>query len=226
MNRIDVIQKIIDKTGAQNYLEIGVSNGHCFLSIKARRKVAVDPKFNISSKRKWKTLFRNFGSQYYELPSDDFFATVKLPHGFDVVFIDGLHTYQQTLKDVDNTLRVLSKNGVIIMHDCNPLDAATAHPANSQPHAASMNLPGWTGAWMGDVWKTVSHLRSQRPDLRVFTLDCDCGLGIITRGEAEDVLKVPVAELELMSYDALAKNRRQLLNLKGEDYFPEFLKTL
>jgi predicted O-methyltransferase YrrM len=226
MNRIDVIQKIIDKTGAQNYLEIGVSNGHCFLSIRARRKVAVDPKFNVSLKRKLKTIFRNWGARYYELTSDDFFARVKLPHGFEVVFIDGLHTYPQTLKDVENALRVLGKNGVIIMHDCNPLDAATAHPAESQPHAASMKLPGWTGAWMGDVWKTICHLRSQRPDLKVFVLDCDCGLGIITHGKADDVLDLSVAELQKMDYDALAKNRRQLLNLKSEDFFPELLQTL
>ena len=226
MNRTEVIQKIIDRTGAQNYLEIGVSRGDCFLSIKAPRKVAVDPKFKLSLRRRLKWAFRNLRSRYYESTSDDFFAKVKLPHGFDVVFIDGLHTYGQSLKDVENALGVLGEKGVIIMHDCNPTDAASAHPADSQQHAASMGLPGWTGWWMGDVWKTICHLRSQRPDLKVLVLDCDCGLGIITRGGADDMLNLPVTELKELDYDDLAKNRKRFLNLKDESFFPEFLKTI
>lgn len=226
MNRIDVIQQIIDKTGAKHYLEIGVSTGHCFLSIKARRKVAVDPKFKLPLKRKLKTLWHNWRSQYYELTSDDFFATIKLSHGFDVVFVDGKHTYQQSLHDVENALRVLGRQGVIIMHDCNPTNASVAHPADSPAQVASLGLPGWTGAWMGDVWKTICHLRSQRPDLRIFVLDCDCGLGIITRGAAGQMLDLAVPELCKLGYDDLAKNRRQWLNLQPEDYFSEFLQTL
>ena len=226
MNRIDVIQQIIDHTGAQNYLEIGVSKGHSFLAIKARRKVAVDPKFMVSPRHKLKKIFRNWRSRYYEMTSDDFFAKVKLPHGFDVVFIDGKHTYQQSLKDFENALSVLGQHGVILMHDCNPPDATMAHPAESPAHAASLGLPGWHGAWMGDVWKTICHLRSQRPDLRAFVLDCDCGLGIITRGAAGQVLKLAASELQQMDYEALASNRRQWLDLKPEGYFPEFLQTL
>ncbi|MGA2030367.1 MAG: class I SAM-dependent methyltransferase [Verrucomicrobiota bacterium] len=196
MNRIDVIQKIIDKTGAQSYLEIGVARGECFLSIKVQRKVAVDPKLRFFLKFK----LRSQGAGYYQLASDDFFAKVKLPHGFDVVFIDGLHTYQQSLKDVENALSVLNENGVIVMHDCNPPGAAAAHPANSPGHAASLGLPGWTGGWCGDVWKTVCHLRSQRTDLRVFTLDCDCGLVIVTKGKPDnqlDLTESRFAKIEL-----------------------------
>ena len=226
MNRVKVIQKIINKTGAQNYLEIGVSKGDCFLSIKARRKVAVDPKFNLPVKRSLKMKWDNRNSQYYEMPSDDFFAKVKLPHGFDVAFIDGMHTYQQSLKDFENAFAVLGKKGVILMHDCNPLDAATAHPAESYSHAASLKLPGWNGGWMGDVWKTIVHLRSQRRDLKAFVLDCDFGIGIITRGEPTEVLDISPAELQKMDYKELEKNRRQWLNLKSEDYLKEFLRTL
>jgi hypothetical protein len=226
MNRVKVIQKIINKTGAQNYLEIGVSRGDCFLSIKARRKVAVDPKFNLPAKRSWKMKWDNRNSQYYEMPSDDFFSKIKLPHGFDVTFIDGLHTYQQSLKDFENAFAVLGENGVILMHDCNPLDAATAYPAESHSHAASLKLPGWNGGWMGDVWKTIVHLRSQRRDLKAFVLDCDFGIGIITRGQPAEVLDISPVELQKMDYKELEKNRRQWLDLKSEGYFKEFLRTL
>jgi len=226
MNRVKVIQKIINKIGGQNYLEIGVSRGDCFLAIQARRKVAVDPKFNLPAKRSLKIKWRNRHSEYYELPSDEFFSKVKLPHGFDVAFIDGLHTYQQSLKDFENVFSTLGHKGVVIMHDCNPLDAATAHPADSYSHAAALKLPGWNGGWMGDVWKTIVHLRSQRRDLRAFVLDCDFGLGIITRGQPEDPLDISPADLQKMDYQDLEKNRKHWLNLKSEDYFHDFVRTL
>lgn len=35
-----------------------------------------------------------------------------------------------------------------------------------------------TPPWSGDVWKSIVHLRSIRPDLRVAVLDCDSGVGI------------------------------------------------
>jgi hypothetical protein len=226
MNRVDVIQKTIDRIGAQNYLEIGVSTGNCFLQIKARRKVAVDPKFRLPAKMKWKLRWRNRSAQYYELPSNDFFQKIQLPHGFDVAFIDGLHTYSQSLKDVDNALARLSDRGVIIMHDCNPTTATMAYPAESHSHAASLGLPGWNNAWTGDVWKTICHLRSQRADLNAFVLDCDYGLGIVTRGPVKEPLKLSAAELDALNYDDLAANRQRLLNLKPEGYFADFLRSL
>ena len=79
---------------------------------------------------------------------------------------------------------------------------------------------------MGDVWKTIVHLRSQRRDLRAFVLDCDFGLGIITRGQPEDPLDISPADLQKMDYQDLEKNRQHWLNLKSEDYFHDFVRTL
>ena len=63
------------------------------------------------------------------MTSDEFFAKASLPFRFDVVFIDGLHTYEQSRKDAENALGVIVEGGVIIMHDCNPPNAAAAQPA-------------------------------------------------------------------------------------------------
>jgi hypothetical protein len=114
----------------------------------------------------------------------------------DVVFVDGLHTYQQALKDVNNSLINLNEKGVIIIHDCNPPHEAAAYPADSYDHAASLSLPGWTGEWCGDVWKTICYLRSHRNDLKIFVLDCDYGLGIVMRGEPDNDLDITEDELD------------------------------
>lgn len=229
MNRIDVIQKIIDRKRARTYLEIGVDGGTSFFPIRARQKIAVDPNFKFSKMRRIKWALKNFynvAAKYHELTSDSYFADAKLYYCLDVVFIDGLHTYQKSLKDVENSLNHLNENGVIIMHDCSPSYEAAAYPADSIDHAASLNLPGWTGEWCGDVWKTICCLRSHRKDLRIFVLDCDCGLGIITKGEADSCLSLTEDDLDIMTYDDLAKNRKHLLNLKDASFLFKFLETI
>ena len=225
MNRRDVIQSVIDRSGAQSYLEIGVHKGICFLPIKARRKIAVDPAPQIPGRRRWRWALRNLGSRYFRMTSDDFFAQAALPFRFDVVFIDGLHTYEQSRKDAENALAVLGEGGVVIMHDCNPPCAAAAQPARAPAQAEALGLPGWTGEWCGDVWKTICHLRSRR-DLRVFVLDCDCGLGVITRGKSEDGLDLTEADLQRIGYADLEKDRKRFLGLKDESFLLEFLDGL
>jgi len=227
MNRIEVIQKIINKTGACNYLEIGVARGDAFFRIRAKQKIAVDPSFSFSNWRKIKWTIKNLSNisaTYYKLDSNDFFEHVHLSHSLDVVFIDGLHTYKQSLEDVNNSLNHLSERGVIILHDCSPPHQATAFPAESHDQAASSNLPGWTGEWCGDVWKTICHLRSFKKNLNVFVLDCDRGVGIVTRGEPESSLNLTEEELISMSYDDLAKYKKQLLNMKNIEHLDKFLK--
>jgi len=226
MNKAEVIQKLLDKKRALNYLEIGVAGGNNFFPIKVKRKIAVDPNFTYPAMRKIKWALKNpynILAKYYKLTSDNYFANAKGSHQLDVVFIDGLHTYQQSLKDVNNSLSNLRENGVIVVHDCNPPNEAAAYPADSLNHAISLNLPGWTGEWCGDVWKTICYLRSSRKDLRIFVLDCDYGLGVITRGEANGCLNLSEKNIAEMTYADLARNRKQLLNLMDQSYLSEFL---
>ena len=222
IDRILIIQNIINQKKANIYLEIGVYTGACFLNINAPKKIAVDPKILIKKKKKRKI-------KYYEMTSDEFFEKEEkmlIKHGLDVVFLDGLHTYEQSSKDVLNCLKYLNENGVIVMHDCNPQSETMAFPANSIEHAKSLNLPGWEGKWSGDVWKTVVYLRSNYDDLNIFVLDYDYGIGIITKGKQDSSLKYSIEEIRNLTYNDLEKNRKNLLNLKSIEYFNNFLEKL
>jgi SAM-dependent methyltransferase len=225
-DRIQIIQKVIDRTAATKYLEIGVFNGDCILGINCLQKTGVDPAPQIRFKEKLKSWLKNRRFKLCAATSDDFFAGLKPETRFDVVFVDGLHTYAQALRDVENSLRFLSDGGVILMHDCNPPSAAAAHPAGSLAEAAAMNLPGWNGEWTGDVWKAIALLRSQRPDLRAFVLDCDFGVGVVTRGKPDDRLELTSQRIAEMTYQDLARNREKILNLKPESYVEEFVAGL
>lgn len=233
MNRVDIIQAIINRKKAEIYLEIGFGYGDCFLNIRAPRKIIVDPRFIILKKRVlkyyYKNISKNIFNKYYKMTSDKFFTakqTLLKTQLLDVVFLDGLHTYKQSLKDLLNSLKFLNEDGVIILHDCNPRSEAEAYPANSYEEAANMNLPGWTEYWSGDVWKTTAYLRSIRDDLNIFVLNFDHGIGIITKGIQKDKLGYSREDIENLSYKDLERNREQILNLKTPQYFEEFLKTL
>jgi len=229
-NRVNVIQEIIDRKKAKTYLEIGVRAGDAFLKIKATHKLGVDPNFVISPTKKFRYYFKNpynLFNKYFDMESDTFFVQEKLrlsEHGLDVVFIDGLHTFSQSLKDVQNALRYLNNNGVIVLHDCNPLSEAAAFPAVSIDEVQKINPPGFDGIWNGDVWKTIVYLRSTRKDLRVFVLDCDFGLGIITKKRPENMLNYSADAVCNLSYSDLEKERQSLINLKNFNYLQELLK--
>lgn len=224
MNRIDIIQKIIDKSEADTYLEIGIGKLECFLELKVKRKIAVDPILNVLSTKAIKT-FEKRSIHIVPHTSDFFFEHYKLFKGLDVVFVDGLHTYQQSLNDINNSLGKLNNKGIIVVHDCLPPNAAAAYPAKSYSHAASLSLEGWTGEWCGDVWKSICYLRSFRKDLHVFVLDTDYGLGIITKGIAENNLNLTSADIDMYTYLDFIKNKEELLNIKQEGFLNNFLES-
>jgi hypothetical protein len=95
--------------------------------------------------------------------SDEFFARGRL-NGFlggqslELAFIDGLHSFEQSLLDFINMERFCGPQSVILLHDTYPLDEATQERVQR------------TQFYTGDVWKTVFCLKNFRPDLDVFTI--------------------------------------------------------
>lgn len=233
MYRTDLIQRIIDEKRARTYLEIGVSAGDNFLRIKAKKKIAVDPRIKIRrSKHVLHTLLNpcNLANEYCEMTSDRFFETrsdlLTANGGVDVAFVDGLHTYEQALRDVEMCLEHLNPGGIIVMHDCSPPNAASAHPAESRDHAETLGLPGWTGEWCGDTFKAVLHLRATRDDLDARVFDADYGLGVVRRGEPESSIDYTPAQIEQMPFEEFAANRERLLHLEPPARLEEWIATL
>ncbi|MFN8578211.1 MAG: class I SAM-dependent methyltransferase [Candidatus Sericytochromatia bacterium] len=235
MNRLTVIQDLINKINAKSYLEIGVCFGDIIINVDVKNKYGVDPKFQIPNLEvNGKETFydtKNNIMTLYELESDTFFknfAKKDLHNGIDIAFVDGLHSYPQSLKDVENCLKYLNPNGFIIMHDCNPLNYAMSYPiVNSINEVIELGekgeLEGWNGAWNGDVWKALVHLRVKHDDLEIFTIDIDWGLGIIRKGKSNQLKDITIQDIEISDYYFLEKNREKLLNLKHPRYFKEFL---
>ena len=224
MGRVAVINEILGKIGGRTYLEIGIRYGRTFNRIIAPRKIGVDP-VN-AAPRVREHLLGHMGATYHCKTSDEFF--VHHGHIFsnqkiDVALIDGLHTYGQSLKDVINCLAHLADNGVIVMHDCSPPAASMAEPLQESRNADGRPNLYKGGPWNGDVWKTIVHLRSCFDVLNVFVLDCDFGLGVVTKGRPDNMLDLSVEEIQEMTFNELDKERELLLNLKNPEYLSEFL---
>ena len=141
------------------------------------------------------------------MTSDDFFEHDT--REFGVIFIDGLHVYEQVIKDIVNAANRLSKYGYIIVHDCLP---ENAHAATREWHE---------GVWNGDVWKALYDIHLHYKDLKYYVLNGDFGLGIIQKKRNADVpfqrhFLESVAKLD---YQFFSHNALQELNIKGFHFF-------
>jgi methyltransferase family protein len=230
MDRIAIAQSLLDATEGANYLEIGVCTGSSFIPIRASKKWGVDPGHLVSRKRRAKyaawAWLRIKNERLFRMTSDEFFTAhtrMLAAHGIDVCLVDGLHTYEQSYRDLLNALAHLRPNGVILVHDCNPSTETAACPATSIDEVAARYGAIWNGAWSGDVWKTIVRLRSCHHDLKAFVLDCDTGVGVVTRGRPRALLPYSESEIRAMDYEFLASRREELLGLQPPAYFRAFL---
>lgn len=154
-SRLDLINLAIRKTDAKTYLEIGCDKNKIFRNIHVAHKVGVDP--------------ARGGT--HRMTSDDFFKQNK--EKFDVIFIDGLHYYDQVKKDFENSLDCLNDNGFIILHDMMP----------TTPEEAVVPIPKiMPYTWVGDVWRLAFDLAANENIIFKLVL-IDNGCGIVWKGK-------------------------------------------
>jgi len=231
LDRILMAQMSLDALGRGTYLEIGVDTGASFIPIKTKRKWGVDPSYTLSSRRLFVYAallhLRVRGERLFRMTSDEFFLkndTLLASCGIDVCLVDGLHTYEQALRDVLNALKYLKPKGLILVHDCNPTTELMARPAAGIGDLIRENNPDWDGGWSGDVWKAIVHLRALRDDVDAFVLDCDTGIGVVTKGRPKHSFSYTEADIRAMDYGSLCRNRQTLLGLKPSEHFESFLR--
>lgn len=147
------------------YLEIGLDDGWTFVAVESEESIGVDPnpRFDLSLMSPHQRVFAT--------TSDDFFASHDQEVKFDLVFVDGLHTAEQTLRDIRNALKVLNSGGVIVIDDVIPSDEVSAIPnhVESLRVRAASGLPG--SAWHGDVFRVLGAIQHCEPWLNWVTVD-------------------------------------------------------
>lgn len=144
-----------DLTAASRYLEVGVCKGQTFNHISFSRKVAVDPKFQFDVSD-----FQQEGVSFNEITSDEYFLNKSSDEVFDIIFLDGLHTYDQTYRDFCNALSHCHDRTIILIDDTLPSDRFSALRNSAQAHLMRRQESNSDSRdWHGDVFKVLILLK-------------------------------------------------------------------
>lgn len=149
--------------GARRYLEVGIATGRTLENIDFEVRWGVDPspQFDLSQLPK--------GLEVFNETSDAFFAHLADDENFDVVFLDGLHTFEQTYRDLINTLNHLH-DGAVLIDDTVPLNETSAIPDLKTYWATRKELGLKENEWQGDVFKLVLYIDRRFPHLDFRTI--------------------------------------------------------
>jgi hypothetical protein len=190
--RINLIQSSIKKNNYKKYLEIGCDQNQIFDKIDIDKKVGVDP---VSGGN-----FRGTSDQFFK----------KNDEVFDCIFIDGLHEYNQVRKDIVNSLKFLSDNGVIFLHDCLPDSISKQY------------VPRCRYSWNGDVWKAIVEVRTW-DDYDVCTSLIDQGIAIIKKRKNQDKLNLKVKNFKKLSFKFFYENHIKIMRIKNYEDSIKFI---
>ena len=186
---IENFKKRISYNFPKDYLEIGCDKDQLFSKVNLQNKTGVDP----------------YSGGNIRQTSDDFFLTNNKT--FDLVFIDGLHTYDQVKRDILNSVKFLNDDGIILVHDCLP------------DTMAKQAVPRYKMQWNGDVWKAIVDLR-QDPDLDVYTCEMDQGIGVIKKNKNTSILKLST-EINKLKFKDYYNNYKEYMRVISISEFKE-----
>ena len=203
--RTTLIQYCINRFKYKSYLEIGYGigphAGENWKQIICQDKICVDIDESLSSKKIENLLI---------MSSDDFFVQNK-EKKFDIIFIDGWHNPYQVYKDILNSLDIISDNGIIILHDCNP----PIKYAEREDYCDK-------------AWRVIPKLRSHE-NIDLITIDSDLGLGVLKKRKNKNILLAETESdqslknfllsepinFDLISFSMLSADRQKMVNLKS-----------
>jgi hypothetical protein len=139
--RYVIINSLTSKT--DKYLEIGVETGYTFNNVHFENKEGVDPDPKCDNKN----IVQKTSNEYFASATDK----------KDVIFIDGLHQSDQVISDVNNSINLLNKGGMLFIDDILPLtyDEQLRIPKR---HYYENNILKYGEPWTGDVWKVLYYI--------------------------------------------------------------------
>ncbi len=158
------IKRIKALNNAKTYMEIGVAAGQTFLGVDIAYKDGVDPNFRFDTAPVVTDQVRLFSQ------TSDAFWTSGQGLVYDVIMIDGLHTFEQTFRDIVASLRYAHARTVWLIDDTLPNDVFSAIPDMGRcfHERRKMNIEG--NAWHGDTFKVVPAIHDFIPTMDYVTI--------------------------------------------------------
>jgi hypothetical protein len=178
MKRWDIINHLIKKYNYKTYLEIGLWAGECFGNIQCANKDNVDPDPRWQAK--------------YQMTADEFFEK-HAKQKYDLIFIDGDHSTEQVLKDIDNALKWITDSGTIVIHDC------------GESNLTQNDWPNCPGPKAICIFNTIEN------GFKCYVVDTDNGCGVIQKGFQE--------KTRLLREEAIKWENRRLNHISADEFY-------
>lgn len=210
-----LVNELAKLTDAKTYLEIGVSSGKTLFNVGVQDRYAVDPRFRFDTRD-----HADSGIQFFEMESNLFFQShLRNCPLFDIVFIDGLHTFEQSFRDFCAVQSRIHPKTVIIIDDTVPSDVYSAMPKFNMAmrYRAEAGLDEKT--WHGDVFKTMFAIHDYFPNFDFVTVldigNPQCVLLNAPRAEFTPIFPSLEKISRLTYFDFL--DRRDVFNFRSEE---------
>jgi hypothetical protein len=148
---------------------------------------------------------------------------------YDIIFIDPWPTYTQTYRDLENALKLVSPNGIIVVHDCCPHDKSLIGSFKRESWCQSIydcNLAFIECC--GQTYEAFINFRYNYKELEIFCIDVDFGCGIISSNRD---FSVPCSYDEydiskIKDWKYFYENKKKLLNLIEPEKFIEYYNKI
>ena len=161
------LNRLAEALGCRSYLEIGVETGCTLLQVSLPERTGVDPTFMFD----WQQHHGRDGVHLHPCTSDAFFAELPASTSYDLIFIDGLHSFEQTYRDILHGLRHSHAGTVFLIDDTVPCDVfSTCRDQRQCLNLRSTITNDPDPRWHGDTYKVVPLLSTFNCDLRLLTL--------------------------------------------------------
>lgn len=188
----------------KTYLEIGVCTGATFASVRMRHRTGVDPCFRfdvapqLAIPDTW--LITGTSNAFFNALRSNSIERYPSDMKWDLIFIDGLHVFEQALQDFNNSLAYAHDKTIWIFDDTIPSDPYASLRSMDTAYEYRRLAGLKSTAWQGDVFKCVFALHDFFPDFSYAT--------VIDNGNPQTVVwrAAPASRTPVIgSRDAIAK---------------------
>jgi hypothetical protein len=210
-NYMSLLARIHAHLRPRSYVEIGIFQGEALaLAVAPTRAIGIDPEPQL-------TRLPAANQKVYAQTSDAFFAGHDLRAELgglpvELAFIDGMHHFEFALRDFAHVESHCTRDSVVLIHDCYPLDRQTARRDGAPPF------------WSGDVWRLIVLLKKYRTDLAIHTIAAPpTGLALVRNLDPESRFLVDNherlrEEFMALDYSHLDDDKAGKLNLVAGDW--------
>lgn len=199
-NHTELLNAIIEKYNLKSYIELGVQTPEQnFYKINVPLRLGVDPCLpDLPSPQARYNLISDTSDSFFDKLSSIWLD--RWPQKYDLIFIDGLHHADQVKRDFENSLRCLSDNGFILIHDTLPDEEQYT------------TVPRETRRWYGNVFAWAMTL-NQYDGIGFVTFNIDCGCTLVWKMPEKKAAPKLTDEMNWETYKSIGN---VLLNVTNE----------